>query len=44
MPIVDLECEAPEELKPRQIEIKIHPIKSLSEKAKKMIGAEKKAV
>ena len=41
--VVDLEREVPEELKPRQIEIKTHPIKSLAEKAKKMIGADKKA-
>ena len=41
--IVDLEREVPEELKPRQIEIKTSPIKSLSKKAKKMIGADKQA-
>ncbi len=41
--VVDLEREVPEELKPRQIEIKTNPIKSLAKKAKKMIGAEKKA-
>ena len=41
--VVDLEREVPEELKPRQIEIKTHLIKSLAEKAKKMIGADKKA-
>ena len=41
--VVDLEHEVPEELKPRQIEIKTHPIKSLAKKAKKMIGTEQKA-
>ena len=41
--VVDLEREVPEELKPRQIDIKTHPIKSLAKKAKKMIGTEKKA-
>ena len=41
--VVDLEREVPEELKPRQIEIKNNPVKSLAEKAKKMIGADKKA-
>jgi len=39
--VVDLDREVPEELKPRQIEIRTHPIKSLVEKAKKMVGAEK---
>ena len=41
--VVDLEREVPEELKPRQIEIQTNPIKTLAKKAKKMIGAEKKA-
>ena len=41
--VVDLEREVPEELKPRQIEIKTSPIKSLAKKAKKMIGADKQA-
>ena len=41
--VVDLEREVPEELKPRQIEIKNHPVESLAQKAKKMIGADKKA-
>ena len=41
--VVDLEREVPKELKPRQIEIKNYPVKSLAEKAKKMIGADKKA-
>ena len=41
--VVDLEREVPEELKPRQIEIKTSPIKTLAKKAKKMIGADKKA-
>ena len=41
--VVDLEREVPEELKPRQIEIQTKPIKTLAKKAKKMIGAEKKA-
>ena len=41
--VVDLEREVPEELKPRQIKIKTDPIKSLAKKAKKLIGAEKKA-
>ena len=40
---VDLVREVPEELKPHQIEIKIHPIKSLAKKAKKIVGVEKKA-
>ena len=40
---VDLEREVPEALKPRQIEIKTHPVKSLAEKAKKMISGEDKA-
>ena len=40
---VDLEREVPEALKPRQIEIKTHPVKSLTEKAKKMITGEDKA-
>ena len=41
--VVDLEREVPEELKPRQIEIQTNPIKTLAKKAKKMIGADKKA-
>jgi molecular chaperone IbpA len=41
--VVDLVREVPEELKPRQIEIKTNPIKSLAKKAKKMIGVDKKA-
>ena len=41
--VVDLVREVPEELKPRQIEIKTKPIKSLAKKAKKMIGVDKKA-
>ena len=41
--VVDLEREVPEELKPRQIEIKTSPIKSLAKKAKKMISADKQA-
>ena len=41
--VVDLEREVPEDLKPRQIEIQTNPIKTLAKKAKKMIGAEKKA-
>ena len=41
--VIDLDREVPEELKPRQIEIKTDPIKSLAKKAKKLIGAEKKA-
>jgi molecular chaperone IbpA len=41
--VVDLEREVPEALKPRQIEIKTHPIKTLADKAKKMISGEKKA-
>lgn len=40
---VDLEREVPEALKPRQIEIKTHPVKSLAEKAKKMVTGEDKA-
>ena len=40
---VDLVREVPEELKPRQIEIKTNPIKSLAKKARKMIGVDKKA-
>lgn len=40
---VDLEREVPEAMKPRQIEIKTHPVKSLAEKAKKMITGEDKA-
>ena len=41
--VVDLEREVPEELKPRQIEIKTSSIDSLAKKAKKMIGADKQA-
>jgi molecular chaperone IbpA len=41
--VVDLEREFPEELKPRKIEIKTHPIKELANKAKKMISDDKKA-
>ncbi len=41
--VVDLEREVPEELKPRKIEIETHPIKDLAEKAKNLIGGEKKA-
>jgi molecular chaperone IbpA len=41
--IIDLEREIPEALKPRQIEIKTHPVKALTNKAKKMIGADNKA-
>ena len=41
--VIDLEREVPEALKPRQIEIKTHPVKSLAEKAKKMITGEDKA-
>ena len=40
---VDLEREVPEAHKPRQIEIKTHPVKSLTEKAKKMVTGEDKA-
>ena len=43
MLVVDLVREVPEELKPRQIQIKTNPIKSLAKKAKKMIGVDKKA-
>ena len=38
-----IEREIPEALKPRQIEIKTHPVKALTNKAKKMIGADNKA-
>ena len=41
--VVDLEREVPAELKPRKIEIETHPIKGLAEKAKNLIGGEKKA-
>jgi len=41
--VVEMEHEVPEELKPRQIEIKTHPIKDLAKKTKKMIGADQKA-
>jgi len=41
--VIDLEREVPEALKPRQIEIKTHPVKSLAEKAKKLITGEDKA-
>ena len=41
--VVDLERKIPEALKPRQIEIKAHPIKDFAEKAKKMLGSDKKA-
>mgnify|MGYP001172323012 CR=1 FL=1 len=39
---IELEREIPEELKPRQIEIKAVDSKSLGDKAKKFVGSEKK--
>ena len=41
--VVDLEREVPEELKPRQIEIKNKPIKSLAGKSKRLIRGDRKA-
>jgi len=41
--VVDLEREVPDELKPHKISIETHPIKSLAEKAKKMISGDSKA-
>lgn len=40
---IDLEREVPDALKPRQIEIKARPNKSLAERAKKLITGEDKA-
>ena len=40
---IDLKREVPEALKPRRIEIKAHPVKSLAKKARKMITGEDKA-
>lgn len=41
--MIDLEREIPEELKPRQIDIKVLEQKPLAERAKKYVGSEKKA-
>ena len=40
---IDLKCEVPEALKPRQIEIKTRQVKTLEDKPKKMITGEEQA-
>ncbi len=41
--VVDLERKVPEELKPRKIKIETHQIEKLTNKAKRIIGGDKKA-